>query len=132
MRQAIEEGFILDVLENYISYHVSWTLTKKIKEDPSTIPNKASKLLTRFVNEDPKTIREKVGIACEHLDSKVLDEINGRGRAMLITSSRQNAVTFKLEVDKYLEEQGLSGSRSLLSRERSPTKTQKRTTRKQA
>ena len=106
MRQAIEEGFILNVLDNYISYHVSWTLTKKIKEDPSYDPNKASKLLTRFVNEDPKTIREKVAIICEHLDSKVLDEINGRGRAMLVTSSRQNAVTFKLEVDKYLEEQG--------------------------
>ncbi len=107
MRQAIEEGFILNVLDNYISYHVSWTLTKKIKEDPKYDPNKASKLLTRFVNEDPKTIREKVAIICEHLDSKVLDEINGRGRAMLVTSSRQNAVTFKLEVDKYLEAQGL-------------------------
>lgn len=107
MRQAIEEGFILNVLDNYISYHVSWTLTKKIKEDPKYDPNKASKLLTRFVNEDPKTIREKVAIICEHLDSIVLDQINGRGRAMLVTSSRQSAVTFKLEVDKYLEQQGL-------------------------
>ena len=107
MRQAIEEGFILNVLDNYISYHVSWTLTKKIKEDPKYDPNKASKLLTRFVNEDPKTIREKVAIICEHLDSKVLDQINGRGRAMLVTGSRQCAVTFKLEVDKYLEQNGL-------------------------
>ncbi|MDA7861477.1 DEAD/DEAH box helicase family protein, partial [bacterium] len=107
MRQAIEEGFILDVLDNYISYKVSWTLTKKIKEDPAYDPGKANKLLTRFVNEDPKTIREKVEIICEHLDSKVIDKINGRARAMLITSSRKNAVTFKLEVDKYLEEQGL-------------------------
>ena len=106
MRQAIEEGFILNVLYNYISYHVSWTLTKKIKEDPKYDPHKASKLLTRFVNEDPKTIREKVAIICEHLDSMVLDQINGRCRAMLVTSSRQGAVTFKLEVDDYLKKQG--------------------------
>ncbi|MEX1027502.1 MAG: type I restriction endonuclease, partial [Candidatus Paceibacterota bacterium] len=107
MRQAIEEGFILDVLKNYVSYHTIWTLSKKIKEDPSYDPNKASKLLTRFVAEDPKTIREKVAIICEHLDSTVLDAVNGRGRAMLVTSSRQSAVTFRLEVDKYLAEQGL-------------------------
>lgn len=106
MRQAIEEGFILDVLQNYISYKTSWTLTKKIKEDPKYDPNKASKLLTRFVAEDPKTIRQKVEIICEHLDAKVLDQISGRARAMIVTSSRQNAVTFKLEVDKYLAEQG--------------------------
>ena len=106
MRQAIEEGFILNVLDNYMSYHTSWTLTKKIKEDPSYDPNKASRLLTRFVAEDPKTIGEKVQVICEHLQSKVLDEINGRGRAMLVTSSRQNAVTFKRLVDEYLEEQG--------------------------
>lgn len=107
MRQAIEEGFILDVLKSYISYHTSWTLSKKIKDDPKYDPNKASKLLTRFVAEDPKTIGEKVAIICEHLNSQVLDEINGRARAMLVTSSRQNAVTFRLEVDKYLAEQGL-------------------------
>lgn len=106
MRQAIEEGFILNVLNNYVSYHTSWTLTKKIKEDPSYDPNKASRLLTRFVAEDPKTIREKVEVICEHLQAKVLDEINGRGRAMLVTSSRQNAVTFKRIVDQYIDQQG--------------------------
>ena len=64
MRQAIEEGFILDVLRNYVSYKTLWTLVKneKVKGDPKYDPQKASKLLTRFVAENPKTIREKVEV----------------------------------------------------------------------
>ncbi len=106
MRQAIEEGFILDVLKNFISYRTYWTLLKKVKEDPKYDRQKASKLLTRFVAENPKTIREKVEVIVEHLALKVLDQIGQRARAMLVTSSRQQAVSYKLEVDRYLEEKG--------------------------
>ncbi|HET6881176.1 MAG TPA: type I restriction endonuclease [Pirellulales bacterium] len=106
MRQAIEEGFILDVLKNFISYRTYWTLLKKVKEDPKYDRQKASKLLTRFVAENPKTIREKVAVVAEHLAHKVLDQIGHRARAMLVTSSRQQAVSYKLAVDKYLEEKG--------------------------
>ena len=103
MRQAIEEGFILDVLRNYVSYRTYWTLMKKVEENKLYDKNKAVALLTRFVAENPKTIREKVGVICEHLTAKVLDQINNKGRAMLVTSSRQQAVTYKLEVDEYLK-----------------------------
>jgi type I restriction enzyme R subunit len=106
MRQAIEEGFILDVLKNYISYHMFWTLLKKVKEDPKYDRQKASRLLTRFVAENPKTIREKVEVICEHMTAKVIDQIGSRARAMLVTSSRQQAVTYKLEIDEYLKEMG--------------------------
>jgi type I restriction enzyme R subunit len=106
MRQAIEEGFILDVLKNFISYRTYWTLLKKVKEDPRYDRQKASRLLTRFVAENPKTIREKVEVIVEHMASKVLDQIGHRARAMLVTSSRQQAVSYKLEVDKHLEEKG--------------------------
>jgi type I restriction enzyme R subunit len=106
MRQAIEEGFILDVLKNFVSYRTYWTLLKKVKEDPKYDRQKASKLLTRFVAENPKTIREKVEVIVEHLANKVLDQIGHRARAMLVTSSRQQAVSYKREVDKYLEEKG--------------------------
>jgi type I restriction enzyme R subunit len=106
MRQAIEEGFILDVLKNFISYRTYWTLLKKVKEDPRYDRQKASKLLTRFVAENPKTIREKVEVIVEHLATKVLDQIGHRARAMLVTSSRQQAVSYKLEVDKFLAEKG--------------------------
>jgi type I restriction enzyme R subunit len=107
MRQAIEEGFILDVLKNFYSYRTFWTLLEKVKSTKKYDRQKASRLLVRFVAEHPDTIREKVEVICEHLNDKVLPQINERGRAMLVTSSRQNAVTYKLEVDKYLEEQGL-------------------------
>ncbi len=106
MRQAIEEGFILDVLKNFVSYRTYWTLLKKVKEDPQYDRQKASKLLTRFVAENPKTIREKVEVIAEHLAAKVLDQIGHRARAMLVTGSRQQAVSLKLEVDKYLAEKG--------------------------
>lgn len=106
MRQAIEEGFILDVLKNFYSYRTFWTLLEKVKSTKKYDRQKASRLLVRFVAEHPETIREKVAVICEHLNDKVLPQINERGRAMLVTSSRQNAVTYKLEVDKYLEEQG--------------------------
>ncbi|MGF1583056.1 MAG: hypothetical protein ACFCD0_27365 [Gemmataceae bacterium] len=107
MRQAIDEGFILDVLKNYIPYRIYWTLLKKVKEDPKYDKQKASALLTRFVAENPKTIRQKIEVVVNHLDTKVLDKINNRARAMLVTSSRQQAVAYKLEVDKYLAERGL-------------------------
>src|SRR6516164_7698152 len=106
MRQAIEEGFILDVLKNFISYRAYWTLLKKVKEDPKYDRQKASKLLTRFVAENPKTIREKVEVIVEHLAAKVLDQIGHRARAMLVTSSRQHAVLYKKAVDEYLAENG--------------------------
>lgn len=106
MRQAIEEGFILDVLKNFVSYRTYWTLLKKVKEDPRYDRQKASKLLTRFVAENPKTIRQKVEVISEHFANNVLDQIGHRARAMLVTSSRQQAVSYKLEVDKYLEEKG--------------------------
>ncbi len=106
MRQAIDEGFILDVLKNFISYRTYWTLLKKVKEDPRYDRQKASKLLTRFVAENPKTIREKVEVIVEHLATKVLDQIGHRARAMLVTGSRQQAVSYKLEIDKFLEEKG--------------------------
>ena len=96
MRQAIDEGFILDVLKNYISYRTYWTLLKKVKEDPKYDRQKASKLLTRFVAENPKTIREKVELIAEHLTAKVLDQIGHRARAMLVTGSRQQAVSIQV------------------------------------
>jgi type I restriction enzyme R subunit len=106
MRQAIEEGFILDVLKNFISYRTYWTLLKKVKEDPKYDRQKASKLLTRYVAENPKTIREKVEVIVEHLATKVLNQIGHRARAMLVTSSRQQAVLYKKAVDEYLAEKG--------------------------
>lgn len=108
MRQAIEEGFILDVLENYTTYKAYWRLLKKIEEDPRYDKKKAEYLLKSFVELHPHAIGEKVRICAEHFAAKVQGEIGGKAKAMIVTRSRLHAVRYKLAVDKYLAERGYS------------------------
>jgi type I restriction enzyme R subunit len=108
MRQAIEEGFILDVLSNYTTYTAYWRLFKKIEDDPRYDKRKAEYLLKTFVELHPHAIGDKVRVMVEHFDAKVRGEIGGRAKAMIVTRSRLHAVRYKLELDKYLAERGLS------------------------
>jgi type I restriction enzyme R subunit len=102
MRQAIEEGFILDVLANYSTYKAYWRLLKKIEGDPRYDKKKAEYLLKSFVDLHPHAIGEKVEICVEHFAAKVQGEIGGRAKAMIVTRSRLHAVRYKQAVDKYL------------------------------
>jgi type I restriction enzyme, R subunit len=106
MRQAIEERFILDVLENYTTYKVYWSLLKKIKDDPHYDRDKASYLLRSFVDLHEHAIQKKVEIMVGHFVNQVAKRINGRAKAMIVTRSRLHAVRYKLAVDKYLRERG--------------------------
>jgi type I restriction enzyme R subunit len=106
MRQAIEEGFILDVLANYTTYRVYWRLLKKVEGDPSYDRKKAEYLLKLFVELHPHAIGEKVRICVEHFATQVQGEIGGKAKAMIVTRSRLHAVRYKLAVDRYLAEQG--------------------------
>ena len=107
MRQAIEEGFILDVLANYSTYKAYWRLLKKVEGDPHYDKQKAAYLLKSFVELHPHAIGEKVKICVEHFASRVQAEIAGKAKAMIVTRSRLHAVSYKLAVDKYLAERGL-------------------------
>jgi len=107
MRQAIEEGFILDVLDNYTTYKSYWRLLKKIEDDPRYDKNKAQYLLKAFVELHPHAIGEKVRIMVEHFVAQVSNEIGGKAKAMIVTRSRLHAVRFKLALDRYLREKGL-------------------------
>ncbi len=106
MRQAIEEGFILDVLGNYTTYTAYWRLWKTVEDDPRYDKRKAAFLLKSFVELHPHAIGEKVRIMIEHFAEQVQNQINGRAKAMIVTRSRLHAVRYKLEVDKYLAERG--------------------------
>ena len=108
MRQAIEEGFILDVLANYTTYKAYWRLLKKIEDDPRYDKKKAEYLLRSFVELHPHAIGEKVRIIVEHFAAQVQGEIGGKAKAMIVTRSRLHAVRYKLAVDKYLAERGYS------------------------
>ena len=106
MRQAIEEGFILDVLESYTTYKAYWRLLKTIEDDPRYDKTKASYLLRSFVDLHPHAIDEKVRIIVEHFTGKSQSEIGGRAKAMIVTRSRLHAVRYKLAVDRHLAELG--------------------------
>ncbi len=106
MRQAIEEGFILDVLQNYTTYKAYWRLLKTIENDPHYDKNKAAYLLKSFVDLHPHAIQEKIAIMVEHFASRVQNQIGGRAKAMIVTRSRLHAVRYKLALDRYLEKNG--------------------------
>jgi type I restriction enzyme R subunit len=106
MRQAIEEGFILDVLRNYATYKAYWRLLKKIEDDPHYDKKKAAYLLKSFVELHPHAINEKIRIMVEHFAAHGQNEIGKRAKAMIVTRSRLHAVRYKLALDRYLEEKG--------------------------
>jgi len=106
MRQAIEENFILDVLENYTTYRVYWRLLKKIEDDPHYERAKASYLLRSFVDLHEHALRKKVEIMVEHFHGQVAHRIGGKAKAMIVARSRLHAVRYKQTLDTYLREQG--------------------------
>lgn len=106
MKQAIEEGFILDVLQNYTPYKVYFGLLKKAIEDPEVSKKEAQKLLIRYVEKHEHAINEKTKIMVEHFAAHIAPLLGGRAKAMIVTRSRLHAVRFKLAVDAYLKDQG--------------------------
>ncbi|MBA4322597.1 MAG: hypothetical protein C0408_07255 [Odoribacter sp.] len=102
MRQAIEEGFILDVRKNYMTYKTYFKLVKMIEEDPEYEKRKAVAVLKRYIDLHEHAIKKKTKIMLEHFNKNV----NGRAKAMVITRSRLHAVRYKLEFDHQLKEQG--------------------------
>jgi type I restriction enzyme R subunit len=106
MRQAIEEGFILDVLKNYTTYKAFYRLTKATEDDPKVNKRKATSQLARFMSLHPHNIGQKTQVMVEHFRSKVRHKIGGQAKAMVVTSSRLHAVRYRQAFDKYIAEQG--------------------------
>ena len=107
MRQAIEEGFILDVLENYTTFKTYWNLLKRIQDDPRYDKSKASRLLVAYVDLHEQTIARKVEMMLEHFYAEVFPRINNQAKAMIVTRSRLHAVRYKHAVDEYIKKMGL-------------------------
>ncbi len=106
MRQAIQENFILDVLENYTTYKAYWSLLKRVADDPRYDRRKATYLLRSFVELHESTIAQKAAIMVAHFAEHVAPRIGGKAKAMIVTRSRLHAVRYKLAVDKILRERG--------------------------
>lgn len=105
MRQAIEEGFILDVLANYTTYKAYFKLLKTIEDDPKYEQRKAKRVLLRFVDLHDHSIRQKIEILVAHFDDHVRSRIRGKAKAMVVTRSRLHAVRYFLALRSYLQEQ---------------------------
>lgn len=106
MRQAIEEGFILDVLASYTTYSTYFKLATTAPDDPEVPVDKARAELARFVSLHPTNLGAKAEIIVEHFRAKTRGKINGQAKAMVVTRSRQHAVRYKLAVDTYIKAKG--------------------------
>jgi type I restriction enzyme R subunit len=106
MRQAIEEGFILDVLKNYTTYKAFYRLAKATEEDPRVNKKKATSQLARFMSIHPHNIAQKTLVMVEHFRNKVRHKIGGKAKAMVVTSSRLHAVRYRQAFEKYIAEKG--------------------------
>lgn len=107
MKQAIKEGFILDVLKNYLTYPTYFKLVKTIEDDPEFNEEKAKKVLRRFVELHPHAIHEKTEIILDHFMNSTRHKIKGKAKAMLVTSGRKEAVLYKQEFDRQIKEKKL-------------------------
>jgi type I restriction enzyme R subunit len=106
MRQAIEEGFILDVLESYTTYGTFLRLLKTVDEDPELDESQAKKALGRFIGTHALVIGQKVEIIVEHFRTSVAHKIGGRAKAMIVTGSREAAVRYFRAFQRYTQQKG--------------------------
>lgn len=102
MKQAIEEGFIMDVLKNYTTYKTYYKLLRKSEKDPNVERRKAAKFLARFVKLHPHNLIQKAEVMIEHFYSVTRHKIGGRAKAMVVTGSRLEAVRYKQNFDRYI------------------------------
>ena len=106
MRQAIEEHFIFDVLENYTTYETYFQLGKKTKENPEYAKKQANKALGKYMSLHPHNLRQKTEIIVEHFRSHVMGQIGGRAKAMIVTGSRLHALRYYFEFEQYIRKMG--------------------------
>ena len=106
MRQAIEEGFILDVLQNYTTYRTCYQIAKNTKDNPDVPQSKALKTIKKYEELHPYNIQQKSAIIVETFRNVTKQKIKGKGKMMVVTASRLAAVRYYHEIKNYLESNG--------------------------
>lgn len=115
MRQAIEEKFILDVLQNYMTYKAYYQLEKTIEDDPELSGRKAQRRVARYASLHPTAIGQKVEIIVEHFRRHVMNELNGQAKAMIVTQSREHALKYFRGVQTYIQAEGYADLKALVA-----------------
>lgn len=115
MKQAIEEGFILDVLQNYTTYRTYYQINKEIREDPKCKTNSAKRQIARFVELHETNIAQRIEVIVEHFRTTVMDELGGTAKAMVITNSRESAVKYRQAFEEYINKKGYENIHALVA-----------------
>lgn len=115
MKQAIEEGFILDMLQNYTTYQTFYKLNKKIEEDPTLQTASAKRQIARFMELHETNISQRIEVIVEHFRTTVMNELGGTAKAMIITASRQGAVKYHKAFEEYITKKGYTGIKALVA-----------------
>lgn len=115
MKQAIEEGFILDVLQNYTTYKTYYQINKEIEEDPKCKTNSAKRQIARFVELHETNIAQRIEVIVEHFRTTVMDELGGTAKAMVITASREGAVKYRQAFEDYIAKKGYDNIHALVA-----------------
>ena len=109
MRQAIEEGFILDVLQHYIDYNTYFRIVKQADDDPELPKRRTSVALAKFLSLHPVNVSQRTEVIVEHFREHVRHHMDGRAKAMVVTSSRLSAVRYMQAFQRYIAEHGYEG-----------------------
>jgi type I restriction enzyme R subunit len=115
MRQAIEEGFIVDVLKNYMTYKAYYQLEKTIEDDPAFKGRKAQSRVARYASFHPTAIDQKVEVIVEHFRRHVAKELGGKAKSMIVTQSREHALRYWQRLNAYIAEQGYADLKALVA-----------------
>ena len=115
MKQAIEEGYILNVLDNYVTWKTYCHINKAIEGDPELQSIAAKRKMARFIDLHDTNIAQKVEIIIEHFRANVAGCLGGKAKAMVITSSRPAAVKYRQEFENYIQTKGYSGIKALVA-----------------
>ena len=115
MKQAIEEGFILDVLQNFTEYKTFYQINKEVEEDPRCKTSEAKRQIARFVELHETNISQRIEVIVEHFRTTVMQELGGMAKAMVVTKSRESAVKYHQAFESYIARKGYQDIRSIVA-----------------
>lgn len=115
MKQAIEEGFILDVLANYTTYNTMYRVNKEIEDDPELQTIEAKRKIARFIELHDTNIAQRIEVIVEHFRQNVMNELGGQAKAMVVTASRQGAVKYTKAFENYIKKKGYDNIHALVA-----------------
>jgi type I restriction enzyme, R subunit len=115
MRQAIDEGFIVDVLLNYTTYAAYYRVANSAERDPEVERSRAAAAIARFAQLHPEMVGQKAEIVVEHVRNVTMEKIGGRAKAMVVCRSRLAAVRWRLAIDRYLRDNGIGDIKALVA-----------------